>query len=1054
MYHKQRWTLEKLKARLALITPLIYKDKSPLPAFYYHELQSPRSKPDLHPDVSKWEMIQPNTFWGKWQINFQLYTAFKIPEEWDYQKPIAFYLPLGGIEGDFSHPEALAYIDGVPYAACDRHHHEILLKPEWHDNQEHKLMLHGWSGLGYTATGDPKLKLQMGEPCLVQIHPETRLFCSLARVTLSTIENLTDDNPVRIKLINAINSAFLRLDTSHPLKNQFYESIIPALNLLKKEILNAGLPEDIIIHATGHAHIDVAWLWTLGQTRRKAERTLQNVVRYMDQFPGYHFSQSQPQLYEFIEEDQPQLFRDIQKLVADGRWEPMGGMWVEADCNISGAESLARQFLLGRTYYTEKFGKNADTEVLWLPDVFGYAWALPQLIKQAGLKYFMTTKIGWNQYNRLPYDTFLWQGIDGTKILTHFITVKELGSSYASTYNSMANPQEALGTWNNFQQKELHNDLLMAYGFGDGGGGPTLEMLENLEIMNNFPALPKVQHSSVKDFFETIEPLQSSRMMPIWNGELYLEYHRGTYTSQALMKKNNRKSEFLIHDVEFLSSLVSILDEDYQYPRKEINTAWKTICLHQFHDILPGSSIGEVYNEADQAFQELNSSLKQIQINTLDHLIKHYSGDFLLVNPSPFARQDLIFIPGVKDIQFTRDGHVLPGQLVDSGILIDAGELLPYSVTPIKAEKIKSGQKLERAQSGSQKPILENDLIRLYFNDDGDIISIFDKEFEREILPPNAIANQFQIFEDRPLTYDAWDIDIFYDDKIDFSHPADSFSLVEQGPLQQTIEIKRKIANSSYTQRISITNNSKQINFDTVIDWQERFKFLKVAFPVNILSPVATYEIQWGNVQRNTHRNTSWDWARFETCAHKWVDLSEGDYGVSLLNDCKYGHDILDNVIRLSLLRGTTLPDPLADLGIHQFKYSLLPHSDSWGTETQAAAYGLNDPVIIYQITSESKDQSNNLQTINHQQPLFAVNNSNVVIETIKQAEDGQGLIIRLYESQRKRGPIEIRSEFPIVEAWETNLLEENQTACTLKNGQIHLNIKPYEIKTLRIHLG
>ena len=286
---------------------------------------------------------------------------------------------------------------------------------------------------------------------------------------------------------------------------------------------------DVVIHASGHAHIDVAWLWTLGQTRRKSERTFYNVIRLMEQFPDYHFTQSQPQLYQFIKEDHPELFESIRQRIEEKRWEPIGGMWVEADCNLSGAESLARQFLLGRTFFREHFGREAESPVLWLPDVFGYAWALPQLIRQAGIKYFMTIKIGWSQYNRLPYDTFLWQGIDGTQVLTHFSTVKEFGSPYASTYNSMANPKESLGTWQGFQQKELHKDLLMAYGYGDGGGGPTREMLENIDVMRNIPGLPQVRQSSVKKFFETIEPLKESKMMPVWNGELYLEYHRGTY---------------------------------------------------------------------------------------------------------------------------------------------------------------------------------------------------------------------------------------------------------------------------------------------------------------------------------------------------------------------------------------------------------------------------------------------------------------------------------------------------------------------------------------------
>ena len=1046
MYHQQRWTLDKIKSRLQTILPMVYQSSSPIDNFWYKELSDPLSKPELNPDLSTYKEIQPHSYWGNWQTNFLLFSTFKIPDDWESNAPIALLLPLG-VAGDFSHPETLAYIDRKPYAAVDRHHQEIILKPEWLDHQSHTLLLHGWTGLGEIAAGDKSVKLHMGQPRLVIIHEKTRELCSWLRVTISTIENLPEDNPIKSKLLNALNEAFIILDTSHPLGSNFYDSVTPAYEFLTEAIRDAGFPMDVTIHATGHAHIDVAWLWTLGQTRRKAERTFHNVIRYMERYPNFHFSQSQPQLYQFIEEDQPEFFQQIKKLVSDGRWEPMGGMWVEADCNVSGAESLARQFLLGRTYFKEKFGKNAETPVLWLPDVFGYAWALPQLIKQAGLQYFMTIKIGWSQYNRLPYDTFLWQGLDGTKILTHFSTVKELGSSYTSTYNSMANPQEALGTWSNFQQKELHNDLLMAYGFGDGGGGPTTEMLENLEIINNFPGLPKVKHSSVKDFFGSIDDVQNSRMLPVWNGELYLEYHRGTYTTQANMKKNNRRSEFLIHDVEFLASYASMLDADYVYPKEEINKTWQAICLHQFHDILPGSSIGEVYKEADEAFTSLKENLNHLKQQALAVISNHFSADMLFINPTPTSINDLVQIPNsVNGNLFNGEEH-MPTQSSNEKHLVDAGIIPPYTIIPIQVHK--SEMNLDADQNSNSTDtsyILENELILVTLNNGGDIISIFDKELNREIIPTGSIANQFQIFEDRPLTYDAWDIDIFYDDKVEFAKPAESIQLVENGKLRKTLEIKRTIASSTYTQRISVSHDSKQINFATAIDWQERYKLLKVAFPVDILSPKATYEIQWGNVERNTHKNTSWDWARFETCAHKWVDLSEGDYGVSLINDCKYGHDIQENVIRLSLLRGPTIPDPFADVGIHEFSYGLLPHTGIWNEETQAAAYALNDPVIVHERIGKENDG-----TLTKPIQVFSTNSKNVLIETIKKAEDDNGYILRLYESHRKRGLVEIVSYFPIKTAWETNLLEENSSRCFILDGKIQIEFKPFEIKTLRV---
>ncbi|NWF63479.1 MAG: alpha-mannosidase, partial [Chloroflexi bacterium] len=905
MYHKQRWTPEKIKARLDLIAPLVYIKRKDLPSFKYLELADPLTPPpiDSNVDDSQWTEVQANTYWGSWMQDFILRTTFTIPKSMDAMQPLALYLPLGDA-GDFSHPECLAYIDGVPYAACDRHHQEILLEPQWRDGKEHTLALHGWTGLGGAADGDFHTKLYMRPCAVVQIHPPTRDFIALSRIALETANNLDDNNPAKHHLLNALNEAFVALDTRDPIgEEKFYESISHAMQALKDGIAKAGAPLDAVIHATGHAHIDVAWLWTLGQTRRKSERTFHNVIRLMEQFPDYHFSQSQPQLYQFIKEDQPQLFEEIKQRIKEGRWEPMGGMWVEADCNLSGAESLARQFLLGRAFFKEHFGKDAESPVLWLPDVFGYAWALPQLIKQAGLKYFMTIKIGWSQYNRLPYDTFMWQGIDGTQILTHFSTVKEFGSEYASTYNSMANAKEALGTWQNFQQKEMQRDLLMAYGFGDGGGGPTREMLENIEVMKNFPALPRVKQSSVKNFFESIAPLTESKMMPVWNGELYLEYHRGTYTTQARNKRANRKTEFLLHDTEFIATLASLIT-NYQYPITAFRNAWQTICLNQFHDIIPGSSIAPVYEESQQQYAELATDMTQLRNEALNSIANHLDADLILVNPTSFTQQALVFIPGDSFHRFTLDGQPVPVQQADSGVWLDAGEMAPYSVAALKKTADDRPQtEQSRPPSAVRGHILENDYLQVTINPAGDITRIFDKKSNRDVLPPNAIANQFQAFEDRPKSWDAWDVDIFYDDKMWLAEPATSIQFVEHGELRQTVEIKRKILSSEYTQRISLNYNAPRLDFDTRIHWQERHTMLKVAFPVDVLSPQATYEIQWGNVTRPTHRNTSWDWARFETCAHKWVDLSEGGYGVSLLNDCKYGHDIYNNVMRITLLR-------------------------------------------------------------------------------------------------------------------------------------------------------
>ena len=1029
MRHEIRWTSKKIYKRLSLVESLSYRQRQSIPAFRYKELASPLTTPpvQVNYDDADWDVISPDEYWGLPRINFTLRTRFNAPEEWLATAPLALYLPIG-ISGDFSHPEALAYINGEPYISVDRHHQEILLPKKWCDGKSHTLALHGWTGIGGSTVGDASKKLQMKACEIVQIDQPTRDFVALARVALGIADHIDENNPARHHLYTALDEAFKILDLRIPISNSFYDSIPSAYQILKEGISLSGSALNVDITAVGHAHIDVAWLWTLAQTRRKTERTFHNVMRLMDEFPDFHFAQSQPQLYEYIREDQPELFEEIKKHVAEKNWEPLGGMWVEADCNISGSESLARQFLLGRNYFSQHFGEGVESPVLWLPDVFGYAWNLPQLIHEAGLEYFFTIKIGWSQYNRFPYDSFWWQGLDGTRVLTHFSTTKKVDSLFAATYNSDASPNQTIGTWTNFQQKDygapgITPPLLMSYGWGDGGGGPTREMLENIREMGDFPSTPKIEMGRVDDFFQKLEKGVGENL-PIWNGELYLEYHRGTYTTQARNKRANRKSEFLLHDAEFLASYASQLDTDYQYPHEEFTKLWRLVCLNQFHDIIPGSSIKAVYEESLEQYEDVRQIAVEIRNKALTATANFLGADALLVNPTSFSRNEPIEI---------------------NGALKSSGVLPPYSVTKLDNLEFPSQSS---ATIICKKDRLENDFLRVELDAAGDIISIYDKIANREILSDDEIGNQFQAFEDIPLNWDAWDIDIFYDDKIWLAEPVTSIRVIETNSLRATLEIKRRILNSDYIQRISLRHNSPRLDFETIIQWKERRTLLKVAFPVNILSPMATYEIQWGNVERPTHRNTSWDWARFETAAQKWVDLSEGDYGVSLLNDCKYGHDIRDNIMRLTLLRGTTAPDPDADLGEHHFTYSLFPHTGSWDERTIAEAYALNDPLLVYQVDANITKASISKSDA---EAFIAVDQPNIVIETVKKAEDGQGFIIRLYESQRKRGNFTLKTNFSLHEAWRANILEENQERISVGETAIHYSITPYQILTLRL---
>ena len=505
--------------------------------------------------------------------------------------------------------------------------------------------------------------------------------------------------------------------------------------------------------------------------------------------------------------------------------------------------------------------------------------------------------------------------------------------------------------------------------------------------------------------------------------------------------------------------MAATLDSSYAYPQEDLRQGWELVCLNQFHDILPGSSIGPVYEDSLRQYAEVRTLAEGVRGSALQAVHRQLGGDLLLVNPTPFPRRDVAFwSQGRLDNEglYLQSGRAVPFQPVEGGLLLDAGLIPAYGLVPLRLDQPDAEAGREDLGMLVGTPyLLENDFLRVELDEGGDLIRLYDKAQQREVLPAGAVGNQFQAFEDRPQNWDAWDIDIYYDDRVWLAEPAESIELVEAGPLRATIEVRRRILNSLVVQRISLAHHSPRLDFGTTVDWQERHILLKVATPVDVLSPVATYEIQWGNIERPTHRNTSWDWARFEACAQKWVDLSEGGWGVSLLNDCKYGHDIQNNVLRLTLLRSPTDPDPRADLGEHHFVYSLLPHSGGWDERTIAEAYGLNDPLIVQPFLAPTAGSHPPQEQVAAWQGdalgFLSVDAPHVVVETIKRAEDGQGMIVRLYESQRKRGRFTLTTTFPLAGAWRTNLLEENQERLDVTGRSLALEIAPYQIVTLRL---
>ena len=714
-------------------------------------------------------------------------------------------------------------------------------------------------------------------------------------------------------------------------------------------------------------------------------------------------------------------------------------MWVEADCNLTSGESLVRQFMHGKKFFKDEFG--VDNRVLWLPDVFGYSGALPQIMKKSGIDYFMTTKLAWNQFNKIPNDTMYWKGIDGTSIFTHLITTLGVGQSteeFFTTYNGMLHPDSIMGGWTRYQNKDINNDILISYGYGDGGGGPTREMLEtSIRMEKGVRGIPKVRQEFAGTYFEELhERVKDNNRVAVWEGEFYFEYHRGTYTSMARNKRSNRKSELMLMDLELLSVLAL---NKLPYPAEELDAMWKKVLLNQFHDILPGSSIKEVYEVTKKEYKELSEKAEAIIDNCLNELTGKGEG-VTIFNTLGFLRDDVVNL-GDINAEALKD---------ETGITYPVQKSADGAVAYLKGIPAKGCKTFEIVSKTEQaKPFslngnsLETPYYTIEIDEQGLFTSIYDKQSDRQVLQSGMQGNLFRMYEDKPIYYDNWDIDIFHTEKFWDVTEVSRMEWTEVGEVRATLEIERNISNSLIRQKIYFYADSRRIEFNTYVDWKEHQHLLKVHFPVNIHSDEATFDIQFGNLTRKVHSNTSWDVARFESCGHKWIDLSEGHYGVSLLNDCKYGHSVKDGNMAITLIKSGIEPNPTTDQEEHFFTYALYPHAETWraaGTVMEAAK--VNQPAFARQGGNPGTAFS-----------FVSVNKPNVMIETVKQAEDGNGVVIRIYEYENSltKAQISLDRAAEIVSIEECNLIEEFiETVPKTENG-FEIEIKPYEIKTYRI---
>ena len=764
------------------------------------------------------------------------------------------------------------------------------------------------------------------------------------------------------------------------------------------------------VHAVGHAHIDSAWLWPVRETVRKVARTFSNVLDLIDRHPDFVFAASSAQQYAWLKDHYPQLFERVKRAVAAGNFVPVGGMWVESDTNMPGGEALARQFLAGKQFFMREFG--VEPLEVWLPDSFGYSAALPQIVRAAGSRWFLTQKLSWNDTNLFPHHTFLWEGLDGSRVFTHFPPVAD--------YNAQLSGLELARAERLFAEKGVANTSLVPFGWGDGGGGPTEEMIAAAHRTRSLEGSPTVELSSPRRFFEAAEAEYATP--PVWSGELYLEFHRGTLTSQAHTKQGNRRSEHLLREAE-LWATTAFIRAGAEYPRAALENAWQTVLLQQFHDILPGSSIAWVHRQAEREYARVVGVLEGVIGASVRALCG--PGDAAVVlNAGPYASAGVPALGGSVHADAT-----------------------PAGATPTEAT-------ISRTPEGW---VLANRHVVVTIDMDGLFTSVYDRQHNREVVPIGARANLLTLHRDTPTQWDAWDIDTPHARLFEALTDADSVEKLEQLPVGRVgVRVIRRFRASALTEEVTLANDSTAIDLAFTIDWHERQKLLRLNFALDVKADQAASEIQFGHIFRPTHANTSWDAARFETVAHRWVHVGEPGFGVAVANDSTYGHTIMRTVfpasktdaapragttVSLSLLRAPLYPDPSADQGRHELRLTV--------------RVGANIPDAIY----EGYRLNLRLRTMTGMgatpiEPLVTANNPAVVIEAVKLAEDGSGdVIVRVYEAHGTRVHARVIRSFSAVEAYETDLLERRVAPAAMiatEDAALTLELRPFQLLTLR----
>jgi len=952
-----------------------------------------------------------------------------------------------------SFAEKLLFVNGALAGAMNPFQHEVLLQKSPKGGESLELYIETYCGhpiadpdphrpeafihqfIMWDPGQDPPLLLESSE-LLMEREQVAGLFYD-ADTLFRTAKILPENSRRKALLIDGVNRALDKLPWEWETEDEL-ESAAKAIRKELAPLLNAkNTPSTPQVGIVGHAHIDIGWLWPVRESIRKAARTFSSVLGLMDDYPDMRFVQSQPWLLDVVQQHYPELLPRIRKRVKEGAWEPNGGMWIEADCNVPSGESLVRQFLEGRKKLQELFGYKGDT--LWLPDVFGYSAALPQILRLCEIDHFVTSKINWNDTNKFPYDTFWWEGIDGTAVFSHFINTTQAFWGY----NSPVLPEAVQDPWDQVRDKAIQDSCISAVGFGDGGGGPSREMCEYASRMKDVEGCLKTEWVNTSQFLKRLR--EQDVAWPRWCGELYLELHRGTYTTQARTKRYNRKLEFLLREVEFYAALA--MNHGAPYPTEALETHWRTLLTNQFHDILPGSSIREVYTVAEAEYAAMTTALEALRDQALAAIGATFIRDpdneaHIVGNALSWRRTTLV--PLANDgfnSACDASGAPLVAQRHEGALYIKT-ELPSMSATAIALRKAKEDAVSPFHYSGKT---LESPFYSVQFDKAGKIIALKDKAADRDLVRPGQRLNDLMSFEDFPVNWDAWDIDRFYRDKKQHEDRLLSRELVADGPLFIILRSHYSIGRRSVlTQDMVFYAHTPRIEFRTRVEWHERHTLLKAAFPLAIHAHQWRNEIQFGHVTRNTHANTPWDVARFEVCAHKWVDVSEADYGVALLNDSKYGHDCLDDAISITLLKSSTGPDAEADQGVHEFTYALYPHQGPFSAAVVQEAYDLNLPPTAYRL-GETAGNAAFMEWCNLSEP-------NIIIEAVKKAEADDAYIVRLYECEHRSTKVKLSFSPVLKKVTACNLMEERDQAVDYRKHTVLLEFRPFEIKTLKIY--